>query len=86
MKTFSDDAYEFREARIVDGDKGAGGGVIGGLGEPDSMRKEGTGNWFGYEEWGIPCTKCDAFYPFLEMLVCPHIPQTPEHNHNHVHR
>jgi hypothetical protein len=35
---------EFREARIVDGDKGAEVRVMDGLRGPDSMRKEGTGN------------------------------------------
>ena len=37
METFSEDVFEYREARIVGGDKGAGARVMG-------MRKEGTGN------------------------------------------
>ena len=47
METFSENAFEFREARIVVGDKGAGVLVMGGLREPGGMRKEGTGNLFG---------------------------------------
>ena len=31
MKAFSKDAFDFRKARIVHGNKGAGVGVIGGL-------------------------------------------------------
>ena len=46
MVTFSEDAFEFREARIVGDDKGAGVGVMGGLRGPDGMRKEGMGNFF----------------------------------------
>ena len=45
-----EDMSEFREARIVGGDKGAGVWVMGGLRSPDSMRKEGMENLFGYEE------------------------------------
>ena len=45
METFTEDTLEFREARIVGGDKGDGGG-------PNGIRKEGTGNLF-YEGWGI---------------------------------
>jgi hypothetical protein len=40
---------KFGKARIVCGNKGAGVGVIGGLGGPDGMIMEGTGNLFGYE-------------------------------------
>ena len=39
MESLSEDVFEFRETRIVDGDKGTGVGVIGGLREPDGMRK-----------------------------------------------
>ena len=42
-----EDTFEFREARIVGGDKGAGVGVM------DGMRKEGKRNLFGNEGWGI---------------------------------
>ena len=33
METFSEDAFEFREDRIEGSDKGAGLGVMGGLGD-----------------------------------------------------
>ena len=33
METFSEDVFEFREARLIGGDKGAGVGVIDGLGD-----------------------------------------------------
>ena len=33
METFTEDTFEFREARIVDGDEVAGVGVMGGLRE-----------------------------------------------------
>ena len=48
MKTFSKEAFEFRETRIVCGNKGVAVGMISRLGEPDSMRMEGTGNSIGY--------------------------------------
>ena len=50
MKTFSKDAFEFREARIVCGNKEAGLGVRGRMGRCDGMRMEATGNLFGYGE------------------------------------
>ena len=50
VKTFSEDAFEFREARIVGGDKGARVWVMIGLGGPDDMRKDSIRNLFGYEE------------------------------------
>ena len=49
METFSEDAFEFREARIVGGDKEAEVGVMDGLRGPEGMRKEGTENLFGKE-------------------------------------
>ena len=49
MKTFSKDAFEFREAWIVSGDKGVEAEVMSGLRGPDGMRKEGMGNFFGDE-------------------------------------
>jgi hypothetical protein len=53
VETFSEDLFEFREPRIVGCDKGTGVGVMGVLGGgPDGMRKEGTGNMFGYEGGG----------------------------------
>ena len=39
MGTFSEDAFDFGEARIVGGDKGG----------PDGMRKESMRDLFGYE-------------------------------------
>ena len=53
METFSKDTFEFVEARIVGDDKRAGVGPMGGLGGPNGMIKEGTGNLIGYEGWGI---------------------------------
>ena len=44
METFMEDTFEFRKARIVDGDEGVGVGVIGGLRGLDGLREEGTGN------------------------------------------
>ena len=46
METSSKDTFEIGEARVVCGDKGAGAGIMGGLGGSDSMV-------FGYEGWGI---------------------------------
>ena len=40
METFSEDVFEFREARILGGDEGAGVVFMGGLRGPDGMRKE----------------------------------------------
>ena len=37
METFSKDVFEFREARIVYGNKGAGVGVMGGLEVPNCV-------------------------------------------------
>jgi hypothetical protein len=48
VKIFTD-MFEFREARIVGGDKETGIGVMGRLRGPDGMRKEGMGNLFGNE-------------------------------------
>ena len=42
METFTEDMFEFRKARIVGGDEGAGIGVMGGLRGLDGMRGEGT--------------------------------------------
>ena len=42
METFTEDTFEFREARIV-------GGVMGELKIPHGMRKEGSGNLFDEE-------------------------------------
>ena len=42
METFTEDTFEFWEARILGGDKGAGVGVMGGLKGLDGMREEGT--------------------------------------------
>ena len=53
MKTFPKDAFEFRKARIVYGNKGGGVGIMGGLIGPDGMGMEVTENLFGYEGWGI---------------------------------
>ena len=52
MKAFSKGMLEFREARIVCGNKGAGV-VMGGLEGPDGMRIEVMGNLFGFEGGGI---------------------------------
>ena len=52
METFTEDTFEFGKARIVDGDEGAGVGVMGGLRELDGLRVEGMGNLFGDEEEG----------------------------------
>ena len=49
VEIFMEDTFEFREARIVGGDKGAGVGVMGVLRGPDGMTKEGRGNLFGNE-------------------------------------
>ena len=54
MKTFSKDAkirnaFEFRKTRIVCSNKTTGIGVMGGLGGPDGMRMECSGNLFVYE-------------------------------------
>ena len=43
METFTEDTFEFQEARIV-------GGVMGGLKGPDGMRKEGMENLLSNEE------------------------------------
>jgi hypothetical protein len=43
MKTFSKNAFEFREARICN--KGTGVEVVGRLEGPDSMRMEGMGKF-----------------------------------------
>ena len=51
METFKEYPFEFREARIVGSDKGAGFGVMGGLRGLDGMR-EGTGNLLGDEGRG----------------------------------
>ena len=49
-KTFSKDMFEFRQTRIVCGNKGAAVGIMIGLRGPDGMRKESMGNLFGNEE------------------------------------
>ena len=43
MKTFSEDTFEFREARIVGGDRGAGVGIMRGLSGNDGMRTRKDG-------------------------------------------
>ena len=48
-----ENTFEFRKARIVGGDEGAGVGVMGGLQRLDGKREEGSGNLFGDEERGI---------------------------------
>ena len=42
METFTEDTFEFRKARIVDGDEGAEVGVMGGLRGFDGLR---VGGW-----------------------------------------
>ena len=42
METFMEDTFEFRVARIVGGDEGAGVGVMGGLSRLDGMREKGN--------------------------------------------
>ena len=49
METFTEYRFEFWKARIVGGDKGAGVGVMGGLRDPDGIRKEGMVKVFGNE-------------------------------------
>ena len=39
VETFSQDVYEFREAKIIDGDKGDGVGVMGVLWGPDDCER-----------------------------------------------
>ena len=51
METFTDDTFEFREARIVGVVEVAG--VMGGLRGLDGMREEGTGNFLGNKGIGI---------------------------------
>jgi hypothetical protein len=53
VETFTEDMFEFWEARIVGGDEGAGVGVMGGLKGLDVMREEGSGNLLGNEGRGI---------------------------------
>jgi hypothetical protein len=53
VEIFSEDVFEFREARIEGGDKGTGVGTVDGLRAHDGMRKEGMGNVFVNERWGI---------------------------------
>ena len=45
VETFTEDPFEFREARIVGGYEGAGVGVMGGLRGLDGMREEGKGKF-----------------------------------------
>ena len=47
VETFSMDMFEFGEARIVHGKKGAGVGVTDALGGPGGVKMEGMGNLFG---------------------------------------
>ena len=49
MGTFSEDAFEFSERRIVDGDMGAGVGLMGRLSGCDNMAKEDMKNLFCYK-------------------------------------
>ena len=49
MKTFTEDPFEFQEARIVGGDEGAGIGVMVGLKGHDGMREEGKAKLRGDE-------------------------------------
>ena len=53
METFTEDPFEFQEARIVGCDEGARVGVRGGLRGLDGMREEGTGNLLDNEGRGI---------------------------------
>ena len=48
VETFTKDTFEFRKDRIVDGDEGAGVGVMGmgGLRRPHGIRKEGMEELF----------------------------------------
>jgi hypothetical protein len=39
METFTEDTFEFRETKIMGGDKGVRVEVMGGLRRPDGMRK-----------------------------------------------
>ena len=50
VKTISKNAFEFREARLIWGNKGTGVVVMGGV---DGKRMEGTGKLSGYEQSGI---------------------------------
>ena len=45
MKTFTEDTFYFRDARIIGGDEGTGVGVMGGLRRLDGLREEGTGKF-----------------------------------------
>ena len=49
METIMEDMFEFQEARIVGGDKGAGVGVMNVLRGLDGMRKERMRNLLGNE-------------------------------------
>ena len=49
METFTEDTFEFRKARIVGGDEGAGVGVMSGLRGLDGVRMEGMGNLLANE-------------------------------------
>ena len=53
METFTEDPFEFQEARIEGGDEGAGVGVMVGLRGLDGMREEGKGNLLGIKGRGI---------------------------------
>ena len=49
VEIFTEDTFEFWEAKIVGGDERVGVGVMCGLRGLDGMRKEGTENLFGDE-------------------------------------
>ena len=57
METFTENPFEFREARIVDGAEGPGVGVMGGLKGLDGMREKSMGNLLGNEGRRITSVK-----------------------------
>ena len=52
VETFSEDMFEFGEARIVGTDKEAGVGVVSGLGEPSCMGLKSMANLLVIREEG----------------------------------
>ena len=64
MKTFTEDPFEFRKARIVGGDEGAEVGVVGGLSGLD-----GTGNLFSDEGRGITSAFIFNYYLVKHMKI-----------------
>jgi hypothetical protein len=53
VETFTEDQFEFREAKIVSGDEETGVGVMGGLRVLDGVREESMVNLPGNEGRGI---------------------------------